>query len=362
MNKIQNKWAVTFLILSLGAIAPAYPEEESLPHPNRATSAAADSLPSSSRCGKPLEPIHLVPLVFTLPLAEYGGIKNWALDQWPRSQVETLFEDMERDGVNKVLLPVCFGKEVFFPSKILTNKLNYDAYGWLFDLARKHGMQVVIPGISYTYHLQFQGKPWDATEDLEMNKKICRELFELYGDRPNFWGWYIPHETGDRTHRGDVMTILRGLPPFLKSLTPDKKVSHSPWFTSRLTLGEQATTPEEFAAEWDAILSEVKDIDIFAIQDSTAPHEEIGEWFAAAAPVFQKHSVELWSDVELFPREPSFTMGHAVSFERVREKMEAACPYVAEFACWEYQNYLNPHSPLPGAAELSQAYRDYFHR
>jgi len=307
-----------------------------------------------------IKPIHVVPLAFSGPLAEYDAVKRWALDQWTREEVEALFDEMECDGVNMVLLPICYGEEVFYASDILPNKLTYDAYAILFDLAEKHGMQVVIPGISYKYHLQFQGKPWDAQADLDMNKRICRELFELFGDRPNLWGWYIPHETGDRTHRGDVMTVLRGLPPFLKKLTPGKKVAHSPWFTSRLTLGEAAMTPAEFAAEWDAILSEIDGIDVFAIQDSTAPHKEIAAWFAAAAPVFRKHGAELWSVVELFPREPEFTMARAISFERVLEKMTAASPYVTAYACWEYQNYLNPHSPLPGAAELSRAYRAHF--
>ncbi len=319
-----------------------------------------DQSTSAAQGALPIRPIRVVPLVFSGPSAEYEEVERWGLDQWTRDEIATLFDNMERDGINMVVLPVCFGKEVVFASSILPNKLEYDAYEMLFDLATKHKMQVVIPGISYTYHWQFQGKPWDAAADLEMNKRICRELAERYGNRPSFWGWYIPHETGDRTHRGDVMTVLRGLPPYLKTLTPGKKVAHSPWFTSPLTLGKEATTPAEFAAEWDAILSEIDGIDVFAIQDSTAPHNQIGAWFAAAAPVFKKHGAELWSVVELFPRETEFTMGRVICFQRLLEKMTAASPYVTAYACWEYQNYLNPRSPLPGAAELSREYRAYF--
>jgi len=308
------------------------------------------------------KPIAAVPLVFSNPQqgAEYGHTRRWALDQWSRKEIDLLFDDMQHDGVSLILLPASFGNESYYPSRILKNRLDYDAYAMLFDLAERHDMQVIMSGISYTHHHVFQGKSWDARADLEMNKRVFRELFELYGKRANFWGWYIVHETGDRTHRGDVMTILRELPPFLKKLAPDKKVAHSPWFTSRLTLGADATTPAQFAAEWDAILSESDGIDVFAIQDSTAPHEEIGTWFAAAAPVFRKHSVELWSTVELFYREPEFTMGKAVEFQRLREKMEAAAPYVKAYACWEYQNFLNPRSSLPGAAELNRAYRAHF--
>ena len=196
-----------------------------------------------------------------------------------------------------------------------------------------------------------------------MNQRICAELYELYGARPNFWGWYIPHETGDRTHRGDVMHILRALPPFLKRLTPNRRVAHSPWFTSQLTVGQDATTPSEFAAEWDAMLHDVEGIDVLAIQDSTAPFEEIGAWFRAIAPVAEKHHIELWSVVELFPRDPKTgypDMTRAIDFNTMKTKMQAAAPYVQNYACWEYQNYLNPHSPLRGANKLSAEYRAWF--
>ncbi len=309
-----------------------------------------------------VKPITIVPLVFTSPFAEYENVPRWGLDQWSQAEVEALFVSMKKDGVETVLLPIPVGKQAFHDSDILPNTLGYDAYAWLFDLAEKYGMEVVLPGICYTYYGQFQGKGWDPRADLDMNKRFCRELFEKYGDRKNIWGWYIPHETGDRTHRGDIMTILRELPPFLKQLTPDRKVSHSPWFTSRLTIGEDATTPAKFAAEWDAMLSEIEDIDVFLIQDATAPREEIGDWFAAAAPVFRKHGVELWSVVELFHREPVLDLTSCKPFEQVLGQMRMAAPYVDRYACWEYQNFLYPLSPLSGVAELSRKYRAYWGR
>ncbi len=310
-----------------------------------------------------LPPITVVPLVFTMPAPEYDVLKHWGLEQWSVQEVKQLFAAMQRDGVTLVVLPSAVGNATLYPSKILPNRLDYDAYDRLFRLAQRHGMQVAMSGILYTYHRQFQGKSWDAQADLEMNKRICTELYERYGRRPNFWGWYIPHETGDRVHRGDVMTILRHLPPFLKKLTPDKKVAFSPWFTSRVTLGDEATTPQAFAAEWDQMLQDIHGIDVFAIQDSTAPEDEIGTWFAAAAPVFRKHGAELWSVVELFSRGQDVVrtdMSRAIPFARVLKKMQAAAPYVSRFACWEYQNYLNPQSPVPGAAKLSRDYRAYF--
>jgi uncharacterized protein DUF4434 len=303
--------------------------------------------------------IRCAPLLLTGPYGEYAELDHWGLDQWTQEELETLFDEMQHDGLDLILLPTCSGEEVCWPSASLPNRFgDRDWYGELFDLAAAHEMSVMLPGHWYTYHLQFQGQSWDAAADLAVNERLLREMHARYGDRPNFWGWYIPHETGDRIHRGDIMTLLRALPRFLKELTPDKPVAFSPWFTSRLTVGANATTPAEFAAEWDSMLNEIDGIDICAIQDSTAPHEEIGEWFAAAAPVFAKHGIELWSVVELFPREPVATMGRAIEPERMAEKMRVVAPDVTGYACWEYQNYLNPHSAMPGAAALSTAYRE----
>jgi hypothetical protein len=81
-----------------------------------------------------IEPIQLAPLVFGNPQhnAEYGPARRWALDQWTRKEIETLFDNMQRDGVTLILLPMCFGDESYYPSKILKNKLDYDAYAMLF--------------------------------------------------------------------------------------------------------------------------------------------------------------------------------------------------------------------------------------
>ncbi|HHE73183.1 MAG TPA: DUF4434 domain-containing protein [Chloroflexi bacterium] len=307
--------------------------------------------------------IHCTPVVLTFPAPEYEDVARWGIEQWTAEEIERLFTEMERDGINLILPTTGTGDKVWYPSRILQPQAECDWVGRLFDLAAEHGMEVILSGIPYTYHLQFQGQAWDPQADLEMNQRICAELYELYGQRPNFWGWYIPHETGDRVHRGDVMTILRALPPFLKTLTPDRPVAHSPWFTSHLTVGQDATTPAEFAAEWDAMLQEIEGLDVLAIQDSTAPFDEIGDWFEAVAPVCAQHHVELWSVVELFPRDhrtgyPDMT--RAISFADLRAKMAAAAPYVQDYACWEYQNYLNPHSPLQGARETSAAYRAYY--
>ncbi len=308
-----------------------------------------------------LRRIRCTPIVPTIPAPEYAPVERWEIEQWTHYEVERLFDEMQQDGIDLIVPITGFGDQVYYPSNFLQPRLDYDWLSVLFDLAGRHDMQVMLSGITYTYHLQFQGQGWDPQTDLNVNKRVFAELHERYRDRPNLWGWYIPHETGDCLHRGDVMIILRSLPPFLKGMTPDKKVAISPWFTSHLTFGSDATSPERFADEWDDMLNEIEGLDLMAIQDSTAPIDEIGEWFRAIAPVARQHHVALWSVVELFPRHPRTgfpNMARSISFDLLRQKMQAAAPYVQDYACWEYQNYLNPNSPLQGARDLNAQYRE----
>jgi hypothetical protein len=301
-------------------------------------------------------PIEVSPLFFGPPTHEYPFESEMT-----EQKLGIILDNMKMDGIKMVLIMPGWGEKVYYPSKILKKPCKNDWIELAFRMAGERGIQVVLSGIPYTYNDQFTGGTWNPELDLEINKKVYRELFDRYGHHANFWGWYIPHETGDRTHRGNIMVILEGLPGFLKELSPDKIVSFSPWFPSRITLGEEeAMTPSETAAEWDTILSLITGIDIFVFQDSTAPLDELTDYFAAIKPVFDKHEVELWAVIELFTRfqdRPGIDLFRSITPDLLFEKMTSITPYTKRFACWEYQTHLNPDSNNPGTAELNKAYR-----
>lgn len=305
-----------------------------------------------------INPITIAPLFFGTPTPEYlfDG-------EMTKRELETIFNNMKKDGIKMVLLMGGWGDKIYYPSKILKEPSKTDWYRIAFEMALEREMQVILPGVHYTYNDQFLlGGTWNPHKDLEINKKVYTELNERYGHYPNFWGWYIPHETGDRTHRGDIMVILKNLPKFLKKLTPNKKVAHAPWFPSRITLGKEGLTPEKTAKEWDTILGMIDGIDVFLFQDGTAPLDELAVYFAAIKPVFDKYKVELWATIELFFRfqdGSGIELFKSISPELLFKKMKATSPYTEKFAIWEYQTHLNPKSKAPGAKELNKAYRDW---
>ncbi len=300
--------------------------------------------------------IEIAPLFFGPPTHEYPYEDNMT-----ENKLESIFDNMKIDGINTVLLLGGWGEKIYYPSEILKNPSKTDWYAIAFEMALERNMKVILSGVYYTYNNQFTGGIWDPELDLKMNKKIYTELYQRYGNYPNFWGWYIPHEAGDRTHRGDIMVILKELPPFLKNLTPTKKVAYAPWFASRITLGDaEALTPAQTAAEWDTILSMIDGIDIFTFQDGTAPLDELNEYYAAIKPVLEKHGVELWATIELFIRfqdRPGIDLFHSIPPDLLFKKLAIVSKYAEKFACWEYQTHLSPDSKTTGAKELNEAYR-----
>ncbi len=305
-----------------------------------------------------INPITITPLFFGPPTHEYPFD-----GEMTEGELKTIFDNMKKDGIKMVLLIGGWGEKIYYPSKILKEPTKTDWYRIAFEMALERNIQVVMSGVYYTYNDQFTGKgSWNPQKDLEINKKVYTELNERYGHYSSFWGWYIPHETGDRTHRGDIMVILENLPGFLKELTPNKKVAFSPWFPSRITLGEEGLTPQETANEWDTILNMIDGIDICFFQDSTAPLDELEKYFAAIKPVFDKHEVELSATIELFFRfqdRPGIELFKSISPELLFYKMKTISQFTERFACWEYQTHLYPNSKASGAKELNMAYRNW---
>ncbi len=303
--------------------------------------------------------LEISPLFFGPPTHEYPAFK----EEMTEKELARILDNMQEDGINMVLFLGGWGEKVYYPSEILKEPSETDWYAIAFEMASQRNMKVVLPGVYYTYNEQFLGDTWDPQLDLEVNKKVYTELNQRYGHHPNFWGWYIPHETGDRTHRGDIMVIIEELPRFLKELTPDKKVAYAPWFPTRITLGEaEALTPEETAAEWDIMLSMIDGIDVYLFQDSTAPLDEVTDYYAAIKPVFEKHGAKLWATIELFIRyqdRPGIDLFQSVSPELLFQKMGNVSPFVEKFAIYEYQSHLDPDSKIPGAKELHAAYREW---
>lgn len=206
--------------------------------------------------------------------------------------------------------------------------------------AAEHGLRVWLGG---HLNLAFWDRNWDFTRmmrrDLALNLTIYRELHERYAGHPALAGWYVSNEPDrDNLDTPERETALRdclaGIYAGLKDMSP-LPVLVSPFFSKSLP-------PTELAAWWDAFLDRPM-FDILAMQDGVGcfPRrdlhvEEIPPYYAALAPVYRKHGIRFWNNVETFAS-PWPSPG---PLKRISRQYEAGRPFVERTITWEYGHFL----------------------
>ena len=138
-------------------------------------------------------------------------------------------------------------------------------------------------------------------EGIEQNKILVDEILSLYGDKPSFVGWYIPHETGSNIY--NIKETMGGLTALCKEKSPDKKVIISPFFRG-INLFPEPIDPKRTAREWRNILEFCgKNIDICAFQDGTTKLEDYQDYLREVKTVMDEYGIALWANVETFERD-----------------------------------------------------------
>jgi hypothetical protein len=218
------------------------------------------------------------------------------------------------------------------------------------------GMKVWLGG---HLNLAFWDRNWDFTRmmrrDLRLNREIYRELRLRYQGHPALAGWYVSNEPDrdnvDVPARRDALQVcLSGLYDALhaESILP---VLVSPFFSKSLP-------PAELAEWWDGFLVRPM-FDILAMQDGVGcfPRrdlhaEEIPPYYAALAPVYKKHGIRFWNNVETFAM-PWPSPG---PLERITRQYEAGRPFVERTITWEYGHFLGRQQV---SAERYQAFKKW---
>ena len=118
--------------------------------------------------------------------------------------------------------------KAYYPSKLFPGRMpiaTHDPLEVIFDEADKLGMHV-MPGVGcYAWHDYSRGS-------LEWHKKVAREIWDLYGHHPSFYGWYICEEAkgslGDAEERKEIVEYFKEFTPFAHGLAPDRPVMLAP--------------------------------------------------------------------------------------------------------------------------------------
>jgi hypothetical protein len=263
---------------------------------------------------------------------------------------------MKRLGMNVLVIAyVEYHGTFFYPSHIEffdrdAKRLSrgkdcpFDVVGTILSQADKNGMHVFLGiGRGGDTHLlwEFEKEGWHErnAEAIALGKRVAKELWERYGHRPSFYGWYFTHEMNDLAK---ASAYYNPLADYCHSLSPDKPVLVAPAGTpiiDRKSLSESR-------------------VDIFAYQDAVGagyvpyrytfnPEKRMAvlddifarykDWHAGT----RKH---LWSDLEIWEMDGSQGYGGAypAPFSRVKKQIEIESRFVEMLTGYAYFGFMQP--------------------
>ena len=205
--------------------------------------------------------------------------------------------EMNRQGIEYIIFMATANEgKAAYPSEIMPRA--YDERRMspvcaIVDEADRLGMKV------------FMSIGWAKDQDddlrnpaiLQRQKEIMAELAHIYGNRPSFYGWYLPVEDKlGPVLSDDAVTAVNALVENAHRLTPGKKTMISPYgfFCSEFDnprFGEQIKRLE---------------VDVIAYQDEVGcvredfPLPRLKENWKKARAIHDDTDIEMWANCELF--------------------------------------------------------------
>jgi hypothetical protein len=274
--------------------------------------------------------------------------QNWGPEEWRAD-----FDAMQVLGIDTVVI-VRGGlrRETVFPSKVIGTNPPEDLAKLFLEEAARRNMSL--------YFGNYDSWEWARTgrwkEEIEINRRFMREIWERYGSYRSFAGWYLTHETSHR--RFHFREIYAELSEHAKTLTPDKSVLISPYFPSRKIYGDEGLDPGEFADNWRQMLGGITTIDYAAFQDGTARLDELDGYLSQAKAVMDELGIELWNNVETFSRDMPIKFP-PIDFRELREKLIISGRYARKNLMFEFSHFMSPNSIYPAARNLCKRYREF---
>ncbi|MCF6314374.1 MAG: DUF4434 domain-containing protein, partial [Verrucomicrobiales bacterium] len=263
-------------------------------------------------------------------------------------------------GMDTVVVQyVAYDRFYHYPSSIKGVKPSPDdVIMKILNAARKFKLKVFLG-------LQMEGGFWKGEFDLEkrvgLNTATMNELHQRYGGHSGLGGWYLPEEIDDQTpgraYADDLLDYLGRLSERAKELSKHP-VLISPFFSKDVDI-------QAYAQWWHETALPKINVDIVAMQDGVGTHrvslESLRAVYSRLAPIFRRHDVKFWSNVEVFdqiagwPVNEQAWAARPAQHQRVGKQCESTAPFVSKIIVFEYSQYMDPASS-PQAAKLYDSF------
>jgi hypothetical protein len=228
-------------------------------------------------------------------------------------------------------------------------------YADLFlELAEQHEMAFYFP----TYDSRHFWMHGEIGRELEINLALVDEIWETFGRRKAFRGWYLTHEFS--RHMPEVVAAANQLGRHCKQLSGGLSVIMSPYINGCKIDSAQPISLEEHCGEWRQVITGLKgSVDIIAFQDGHVDYQELPAYLAANRKLIEEQGMTCWSNVENFDRDMPFNFP-PIDWRKMWWKIEAAkqadCRKLITF---EFSHFMSPWSAWPAARQLFFRYCEY---
>lgn len=280
---------------------------------------------------------------------------NWGREEWERD-----FRVMRDIGIDTVILiRAGLRKTATFNSAVLAREVGIypvytDLVDMFLDLAERYGMRFYFG----TYDSDKYAREGNPQREVEIGKAFCDEVWERYGRRAAFKGWYLTFEIGQRNP--EFVRCLHDLGAHCKKLSPHLPTMISPYIAGH-KIAKSPTTLDQHYLDWDETLAVLRGVvDIVAFQDGHVDYEALPDYLAANRELATKHGMHSWSNVETFDRDMPFNFP-PIDWRKLWWKMMAAEKAGFEkLITFEFSHFLSPHSAWPASAALFRRYCEHF--
>ncbi len=289
--------------------------------------------------------------------------QNWGRNEWDKD-----FGSMKAVGINTVIMIRCgYKRWITFPSRVLSAEESAhipaeDLVKMFLELSEKHGM-------AFYFGLYDSGKYWingDYEKEVELNKRVIDEVWQLYGHMPAFKGWYLSQECSRKT--GQIIDLYASLGRYCKEVSGGLPTMISPYidgiknisqYTSD-TVRATGVSLKKHEDDWSEIFEGIKDaVDIVAFQDGHVDIDELTDFLKINKALADKFGLECWTNSETFDRDMPIKF-LPIKWEKLRLKLEMAEKAGIENGItFEFSHFMSPQSAYLQAGHLYNRYSEY---
>jgi len=291
--------------------------------------------------------------------------QNWGPAEWERD-----FQAMQAIGIDTVILIRSGHRRwLTYPSEVLISRENchrppLDLVDLFLTLAERHRM-------AFYFGTYDSGRYWHDGEfqkEVDLNRAAADEVWQKYGHRPAFKGWYLTQEVSRRTK--GIIDVYATMGRHCRSLSGGKlPVLISPFMDGIKSVASSGAalrksdgiTLEEHKREWNEIMSGISGIvDIVAFQDGHVDFHELADYLAVNKELATRHGLRCWTNSETFDRDMPIKF-LPIKWEKLLLKLQAAAAAgVEKGITFELSHFMSPNSCYLQAGHLHSRYREFF--